>query len=97
MTFHTPPVSWMSKVTNGGGSRMEIIYTKFCYFDYCLKTKKSITINNTDHDDQCLPSRSGIACGQCAEGLSTIFGTSRCKKCSNFGLFAILMFAIVGC
>ena len=87
-SFRPPPLSWISK-RNG-----EIIYTSFCNFDYCLISHKFISLSSTD--DQCLPSRRGIACGQCNEGLSTVFGTSQCKKCSNFGLFIVPVLAMAG-
>ena len=87
-SFKLPPLSWISNISN------EIIHTSFCNFDYCLISKGFISLD--DPNDQCLPSRSGIACGQCAEGLSTVFGISRCKRCSNVGLFIIPVLAVVG-
>ena len=87
-SFKLPPLSWMSRISN------EIIHTSFCNFDYCLISKGFISLD--DPNDQCLYSRSGIACGQCAEGLSTVFGTSKCKKYCNVGLFIIPVLAVVG-
>ena len=91
LTFTLPINAWMSKTTEGD----EIMYTRFCFFDYCtLLPQRIITLD--DANNQCLSGRTGIACGQCAQGLSTVFGTSRCKKCSNFGLFSIPLFAVAG-
>ena len=91
LTFTLPINAWMSKTTEGD----EIMYTRFCFSDYCtLLPQRIITLDNADY--QCLSGRTGIACGQCARGLSTVFGTSRCKKCSNFGLFSIPLFAAAG-
>ena len=93
MTF-TLRGGWMSKINNTD-NKNEIVYTNFCFFDYCtLSPQKIITLNNVD--GQCLPSRTGMVCGQCANGLSTVFGTSQCKKCSNLGLLMIPIFAITG-
>ena len=86
-SFKLPPLSWMSRTSN------KIIYTSFCNFDYCLISENFISLDNPD--DHCLSGRSGIACGRCAEGLSTVFGTSRCKRCSNIGLFIIPVLAVV--
>ena len=83
-----PPLSWMSRINN------EIIFTRFCNFDYCLIPEIFILLDNPD--DHCLSGRGGIACGRCAEGLGTVFGTSRCKRCSNVGLFIIPVLAVVG-
>ena len=86
---------WMSKITNIGSRNEEIIYTSFCYFDYCtLSPHKIVTLDNAN--SQCLPGRIGLVCGQCANGLSTVLGTSRCKKCSNIGLLMIPILAITG-
>ena len=91
LTFTLPKNAWMSKTTEGD----EIMYTRFCFSDYCtLLPQRIITLDNADN--QCLSGRTGITCGQCAQGLSTVFGTSRCKKCSNFGLFSIPLFAVAG-
>ena len=91
LTFTLPTNAWMSKTTEGD----EIMYTRFCFSDYCtLLPQRIITLDSADK--QCLSGRTGIACGQCARGLSTVFGTSRCKKCSNFGLFSIPLFAVAG-
>ena len=47
---------------------------------------------------QCQYSRSGLMCGQCQQGLSTVFGSSQCQHCSssNYYLFLIIPFAIAG-
>jgi len=47
-------------------------------------------------DTQCIPDRTGFACGQCKNDLSSIFGSSKCKKCPNYGLLLIIFFAVVG-
>ena len=87
-SFKLPPCTWMSRISN------EIICTSFCNYDYCLISESFISLDKPD--DQCLSSRSGIAGGQCAEELSKVFGTSKCKKCSNIGLFIIPVLAVVG-
>ena len=38
--------------------------------------------------------RSGILCGHCQHGLSTLFGSSHCQQCSNIYLFLIVPIAI---
>ena len=37
-----------------------------------------------------------ILCGHCQQGLSTVFGSSHCQKCSNIYLFLIVPIAIAG-
>ena len=92
MTFVLPPNGWMSKTKD---SENEIIYTNRCFFDYCtLSPIKIITLDNTS--SLCLHGRTGIACGKCVNGLSVVFGTSRCKECSNLGLIMIPILAVTG-
>ena len=90
--FERPKFSWIAL---GLKNRSEIIYTTACHYDYCLLTSIKVNLSG-DPSVQCLPGRSGIACGKCKQGLSTVFGSSACKKCSNSGLYLILVFAVVG-
>ena len=64
-----------------------------CPLDYC-RTDGSISATNLDA--QCAFSRQGVLCGQCKDGLSTCFGTSQCKQCSNYYLLLIIPFALMG-
>ena len=88
-TFKLPPNSWIS-TTNSN----EIIYATYCKYGYCLQTPTRISLHTPD--DQCLASRSGISCGQCKNGLSTMLGSRACRRCSNNGLFFIILFAVAG-
>ena len=52
-----------------------------CPFDYCLLHPSYLNLSTLDL--QCRFNRSGVLCGQCQHGLSAVFGSSRCKHCSN--------------
>ena len=86
--FQQPPDSWI------GYDGSDIIFAKSCRQDYCLRNQGVVQLSNPD--SQCLSGRSGIACGECAQGLSTVFGASRCKKCTSYWLFLLPVFAIAG-
>ena len=47
-------------------------------------------------DKQCAYNRTGIMCGECEEGLSLVFGSSRCVQCSNNYLALLIAFAVAG-
>ena len=68
--------------------------SKSCPFDYCYTHFSKLQLSNPD--SQCQFSRSGILCGQCQQHLSTIFGSSDCKKCSNMYLLLLIPFAVSG-
>ena len=40
--------------------------------------------------------RSGVLCGECAEGLSLMLGSNKCGQCSNVYLTLLLPFALAG-
>ena len=65
-----------------------------CPFNYCTKNNISFTI--TSPDPQCALNRSGLLCGQCAEGLSLMLGSNQCGQCTNNYLALIIPFALVG-
>ena len=65
-----------------------------CPFDYCLPHPSHLTLSNPD--SQCQFQRSGVLCGECKQGFSTVFGSSQCKQCSNLYVFTIIPIAVVG-
>lgn len=79
-------------------SASEMIYQQYCPLDYCKPDPVNITATNTTfhQDAQCANNRTGLLCGQCQEGLSVVFGSSKCLKCSNKYLALIIAFAVAG-
>ena len=73
-----------------------ILHSSPCQFDYCTAGQQvTFSLNNTDA--QCRYNRSGLLCGRCSEGLSTVFGgTSQCRECSNTHLALLVLFAVAG-
>jgi predicted outer membrane repeat protein len=68
-----------------------VIYDQ-CPYDYCrIQTDTdSFSLHLEFPDDQCAFNRSGILCGACQTNFSHVLGTSRCLKCSNLPLLAII-------
>ena len=58
-----------------------------CPFDYCLPHPSHL--NLSDPDSQCQFNRTGhgVLCGECKQGLSTVFGLSWCKHYSNLCVY----------
>ena len=63
------------------------------------------TMNDTDVTDyaignsidaQCNNNRSGLLCGKCQKDFSLVFGSSKCRKCSNSFLSLLIAFALAG-
>ena len=91
----------ITDVTVRGTQNMWIGYTSqhvlgfctVCPYDYCTEAAE---VNVLDLDSQCGYGRHRVLCGQCKDGLSMNFGTSQCKVCTNYYLFMIVPFAIMG-
>ena len=65
-----------------------------CPFHYCKQ--HSFYLNLSTPDLQWQFNRSGILCGCCQVGLSTVFGSPDCQHCSNVYLLLIMPIAITG-
>jgi len=86
-TILRPGRSWIT-VANNDSSNYTYRVTLSCPFDYCLPHSSNLDLNYPD--SQCQFYRTGFLCGQCKEGLSAVFGSAQCKKCSNLYLFLII-------
>jgi len=92
-TILRPANSWIvGKINTDNGYTYKV--SSHCPFDYCLPHFSRLNLSNPD--SQCQFNRTGLLCGRCKEGLSTVFGTSLCKQCSNYYLFLLLPFVVMG-
>ena len=68
-----------------------LIIHDFCPYDYCIQLadNETLSFHLESPDDQCAFNRSGVLCGACQENLSQVFGTSKCKECSNLMIIAL--------
>ena len=89
-----PANSWITGRTNVNNSHTYQV-SSHCPFDYCLHHSSHLNLSNPD--SQCQFNRTGVLCGRCKEGFSTVFGTSQCKGCSNYYLFLLIVFTFIGC
>ena len=91
-TILRPANSWIFAETVNNSHSYDV--SSQCPYDYCLP--HSSHLNLSDPDSQCQFKRSGVLCGECKQGLSNMFGSSRCKHCSNLYVFTIIPIAIAG-
>ena len=66
-----------------------------CPPEYCQQNSTFKSIGGFS-DPLCKKNRTGIMCGQCAEGLSLVFGSDDCHQCSNFWILSLIIYAICG-
>ena len=91
-TIPRPANSWISATTHNNSYTYHI--SLHCPFHYCLP--HSSYLNFSTPNSQCQFNRSGILCGHCKQGLSTVFSSSHCKTCSNIYLLLIIPIIVVG-
>ena len=91
-TILRPANSWIFAETANISHSYDV--SPQCPFDYCLPHPSHL--NLSDPDSQCQFKRTGVLCGECKQGLSTVLGSPRCKHCSNFYVFTVIPIAIAG-
>ena len=84
--------SWISATTHNSSYTYHI--SSHCPFHYCLPYFSNL--NFSTPNSQCQFNRSGLLCGYCQQGLSTIFSSSHCQHCSSIYLLLIIPFAVAG-
>ena len=69
-----------------------------CYFSYCDPDNDIVQFNQTTSDEQCAigSHRTGVMCGSCAEGYSSVFGSGKCEICSGTNVALIFIILIKG-
>ena len=91
-TILRPAGSWLSAVTINDSHQYHI--SPHCPLHYCLP--QSSQFNFSTPNSQCQFNRSGLLCGHCQQGLSTVFGYYHCQHCSNVYLLLIIPISVAG-
>ena len=93
MTITRPTNYWVGtqSVANGGHV---IQFVSTCPINYCREDVTDIDLRVSDQ--LCMEGRTGTLCGACKEGLSSVFGTAECRKCSSSWLASLILFALIG-
>ena len=91
-TILRPTNSWISATTHNNSHTYQI--SLHCPFHYCLP--HSSHLNFSTPNSQCQFNRSGLLCGQCQQGLSSVFGSPYCQQCSNIYILLIIPITIAG-
>ena len=87
-----PAGSWLSAITINESHQYHI--SPHCPLHYCLP--QSSQLNFSTPNSQCQFNRSGLLCGHCQQGLSTVFGYYHCQHCSNVYLLLVIPIAVAG-
>ena len=91
-TITRPGNAWIGAIEHTNAS--DVVYVPTCPIDHCNEDVTSVDLRTPDMI--CEPGRSGVLCGACQPGLSIVFGSNDCRECSNYWLFTILFYAVLG-
>ena len=91
-TILCPANSWISATTHNNSYTYHM--SLHCPFHYCLP--HSSHLNFSSPNSQCQFNRSGLLCGHCQQGLSTVFSSSHCQHCTNTYLLIIIPIILAG-
>ena len=86
-TILRPANSWISATTHNNSYTYHI--SLHCPFHYCLH--HSSHLNFSTPNSQCQFNRSGLLCGHCQQGLSTVFSSFHCQHCSSIYFSSYLL------
>ena len=90
-----PAKSWIYSKLVVAQNNMSIYHiSSRCRINYCIPYSTELNLSNPDA--QCQFKRAGILCSQCQHGLSMVFGSSRCMKCTNVYLLISLIVIVAG-
>ena len=69
-------------------------YTKLIVSDTNVELADSDDLKNSV--SLCIDNREGLLCSQCPPGYSEVFGSYECKQCSNWWLFTLIIYGVIG-
>ena len=94
-TILRPAYSWISANRDNNTNNTTYIVSSYCPFERCLPYQSNLNISNPDSQCQ-FNGRAGLLCSKCQQGLSTVFDSPQCKRCSNMYILFIIPIAIAG-
>ena len=72
---------------------IDLGFSDHCPTRYCNQTESMVNISE---DSLCLLGRTGVLCGKCKSNLSVTIGSPECQTCSNWWLFTLPFYALLG-
>ncbi len=89
-----PDGRWVGPV----GENDDRLVIEDCIATYCVSGTKTIDVRREGYEVQCAEdsNRGGLLCGRCRTGYSTVLGSDRCLKCSNYTISLIVLFLLLG-
>ena len=71
-----------------------MLYSGIYPLGFCNFSKNYVDLSV--EDSLCIGNRTGQVCSDCKKGFSMIFGSTKCRVCSNIWLWTVVMYALTG-
>ena len=84
-------IEWHDLIWIGKADNNSFLVASYCSTENCISGKKQIDLLR-DSDTQCTFNHSGILCGGCKEGYTSVLGSSDCSYCPNNNNLALIIF-----
>lgn len=87
---------WLGPIHESTNASNNDLTVASCVLNYC-KTDAT-NVRSGEWESQCAEGfhRSGLLCGRCEDGYSIQLGTNICAKCTNWYLFLLILFVVLG-
>ena len=92
-TILRPANSWIFAKKDNTNNIIYVV-SSHCPHERCLPYQSNLNLSNPD--SQCQFNKAGLLCGNCQQGLSSVFGSHHCEHCSNMYILLIIPNAIAG-
>ena len=80
----------------GRESEHQVLLSGDCPRVYCAKSYSRIRVSLNESDKQCEHSRTGVLCGSCPKGNSSVLYSFACRTCTNWGVLLVIPFLLAG-
>ena len=92
-TVLRPGSAWIGFSKDSDGTEV-ISYASSCPIGYCKLKHPEVDLSRPN--SICANNRAGVLCGSCIEGYSVVLGSAECLVCTNYFIFTVLLYAVLG-
>ena len=95
--FVLPKKYWIgTEEEHERSSTINILLSTNCPKVYCATANSGMNVSLRKLDKQCMYGRTGVLCGRCPNGNSSVVYSYDCKTCTNWGVLLLVPLLIAG-
>ena len=95
--FELPTQYWIgTEEEREGHSATNVLLSSHCPQIYCATANSEMQVSLSEPDKQCKYGRTGVLCGRCPSGKSSVVYSYTCKHCTNWSILLLIPLLIAG-